>query len=237
MEVQICRKLLTRLSAMDYELNGSFFIEQLVFPNKVQGKGNIKRISEQELRFLFIEEFRKDYPKLYYSIETPTQEKYKFGKSYSDIEVNKAGKSASLDMCIFDIVINNFERKLNIEFKHKNASIKIIGKDVLKLISEKQNGAFIHLLNNTDSGTFCNEKETGVFDKLYKSFSDFQEKWNNELKSIQLVIISLKQEILIHREIKKGDLNNLKSIFFIENGCGNIKSVNGNGWIFEKPIK
>ncbi len=100
-------------------------------------------------------------------------------------------------------------------------------------MQEKQNGAFIHLLNNTDSGTLCITKETGVFNKFYKSFNDFKANWNNEDKSIQLIIISLKQEMLIHREITKANLNNLKNIFFTNKSCGNITEIKENGWKIE----
>jgi hypothetical protein len=85
-------------------------------------------------------------------------------------------------------------------------------------------------LDNTDIGTLCNNIETGVFNKFYKSFIKFKANWHNKGKSIQLIILSLKQEMLIHREINYTDLNNLEDIFFIENGCGNITEIVGNGW-------
>ena len=233
--VEICKKVLVRLSAMDFEKADGSSSEQLIFPQKIQAKGTkLKdRISEQELRLLFIEEFKKANEDLFYSIETPTKEKYSFGKSYSDIKISKSGQSASLDMCVFEKNSNKYERLLNIEFKHKNASIKKIGKDVLKLMHEKQNGAFIHLLNNTDRGTLCNAKETGVLNKLYKSFTDFKDYWDNENKFIQLIILSLKQETLIHRKIFKTDLDNLQEIFFIDTTCGNITEIKGNEWNVE----
>lgn len=239
--VEISKKVLARLSAMDSEKDGGCSFEQLIFPNKKQAKGDIERISEQELRLLFIEEFKKSCPKLFYSIETPTEEKYKFGKTYKEIvqNVDVYKTSASLDMCVFERKSNKYERILNIEFKHKNTKDKNIGKDILKLIREEQNGVFIHLLNSTDRGTLCNAKETGVFDKLYKSFTDFKANWNNDNKTIQLIIMSLEikkgkptKPVLIHRKINKADLNNLKNIFFIESGCGNMTEIQGNEWKF-----
>lgn len=227
--VELCNRVLTRLSKMGYEKNGGGD-EKLIFPNKVQAKGDIRRISEQELRFLFVEEFKKTYPELFYSIETPTVDKYKFGKILKNIAVSKNGQSALLDMCVFENSNNHYQRVFNIEFKHKNASIDKVGKDILKLINEEKNGAFIHLLNNTNSGTLCNEKETGVFNKLYKSFTKFGSRWSDSEKYVQIVILSLNQETLIHRKIYKSDLDSLRDIFFIDNGCGNILKVNGNGW-------
>ena len=191
--VQISKIVLTRLSTMDCEKDGGCSIEQLIFPRKIQANGAkyINRISEQELRFLFIKEFKKAYPELFYSIETPTVSKFKFGKVYDTIKFDEDGQSGSLDMCIFERNSNTYNRILNIEFKHKNGNIGKTGKDILKLIQEKQDGAFIHLLDNTNNGTLCNKGKTGVLNKLHKSFSDFQSNWNNIDKSVLMIIISL----------------------------------------------
>jgi hypothetical protein len=108
--LKITKKVLDRLSAMDYEIDGGSSSEQLIFPSREELKGVVKRISEQELRFLFIEEFKKSYPDLFYSIETPTKEKYKFGESYDEVKVNKNGQSASHDMCVFKRIPKKYER-------------------------------------------------------------------------------------------------------------------------------
>ncbi len=246
--VKICANVLKRLSVMDYEKNDkkrkeketkkNEIKERLIFPMKIQAKGTkkIDRISEQELRFLFVEEFKKKYKHLYYSVETPTEEKYKFGKSYKEIvkNVDIHKTSASIDMCVFNKIENTYERILNIEFKHKNTSKKNIAKDILKLSREKQNGAFVLLLNNTNKGrsrgTLWNENNTGVFNKFSKSFSDFERNWCGKDKSIHLIIMSLSQNTLIHRKIIETDLDELHNIFFEDSGCCNIKEVEGRGW-------
>lgn len=231
--IQISRKVLERLSIMGYETNGKESSERLIFPKKIQAKGtrHIDRISEQELRFLFVEEFKKDNPNLFYSIETPTDKKYSFGKSFDDIVTHENGQSAALDMCIFERDLNIYNRILNIEFKHKNTSIKNIGKDVLKLVKEDQKGVFIHLLTNTHKGkTLWNKKNTGIFQKLYISFQKFNSNWSNSNENVLLIILSLKQKTLIYREIEKDEINNLNEIFFIDEGCGNIHEINYNGW-------
>lgn len=230
--VAISIKVLTCLSKMDYEKTGGSSNQQLIFPLKIQAMGTKEknRISEQELRFLFVEEFIKENSNLFYSIETPTEAKYKFGKSYNDIKIDKNGQSALLDMCVFKNENKTYKRILNIEFKSKNPNIKGIGKDLLKLMHEKQNGAFIHLLKNTNINTFINKTQTGIFDKLYKSFNDRQNNWEGIDKNIHLLIISLNQKTLIHRTIIKSDLNNLEEIFFINDERFNIRNVNGNDW-------
>jgi hypothetical protein len=103
-------------------------------------------------------------------------------------------------------------------------------------MNEQQNGAFILLLDNTNKGTFCNSSKTGIFDKLCKLFTDFKDysmNWDND-KTINLIILSLKQKILIHRKIKKNDFNNLKKIFYIQSDSRNITGINCNGWEIKK---
>lgn len=206
--VEICREVLVRLSMMNYETNCRNSNDKLIFPYKKQAKGNIDRISEQELRLVFIEEFKNKYPNHYYSIETPTLKKYRF----KDTE-NLKTQSALHDMCVFEKTEDSFHRILNIEFKHKTAE-KSIEKDIYKLVHEEQSGVFILLLKNTNKGTinsFCK--------KLSKSLVTFKLQWNSDKdKFLQIVIISLqinkKQNgvpFLKHLKIVERDLETIKS--------------------------
>ncbi len=113
---------------------------RLVFPAYYK-KGKIKdtRISEQELRFAFVEEFnrycKENNIKLFYSIETPTKE------TYSDFSTEPKpspnGRSAEFDMVIFN---ENLHRVCLIEFKANNADKVDHSKDFLKLeVDEKDN--------------------------------------------------------------------------------------------------
>lgn len=242
---QICNAVLKRLSTMDFERNGGSSQGRLIFPNTFPSKKEDKiyseeellkytRISEQELRFLFVEEFiRLSSKEFFYSVETPTEKKYRFGKTYEDITTDETGRSASIDMSIFKKDENNkYTRSLNIEFKNENVPSFNIGKDILKLIHEKQDGVLIHLLKNTDSGTLCssNTRNLGVFDKYYESFSNskFQEKWQGDSKKyIKLIVISFDEKTLLYRDVKKDD--DFDAIFKIKN-CGNMSTINGNGW-------
>jgi hypothetical protein len=257
--IEICKEVLDSLSKMGYESKGNVYDEKLIFPVKTLIKKENKkeetedRISEQELRQLFIDKFKaKAYPGLYYSIETPTKAKYKFGESdknskdaegLKNIKVDENGQSALLDMCIFKKVGKKYTRNLNIEFKHQNAPLKDIAKDVLKLMKEEQNGAFIFLLKNTNKGTLNNKRngKLGVLDKLSKSFTEFYNRdngsnWNgNGKKSIHLIILSLEQKknskgaALIYSALDKDNLYDLTSFFSMnEKGGGNIREVSEN---------
>ena len=99
------------------------------------------------------------------------------------------------------------------------------GKDILKLIREEQDGALIHLLKNTNSGTLIS-----VFKKLAQCFADFTSVWKNEDKSIEITIMSLEQKKLIQCRLKKKDLINLDPFFLVPNKMGNINTFKNLNW-------
>lgn len=153
---------------------------RLVFP-KYRGKDAI-RVSEQELRFLFIEQFNKyctdNKLDLYYSIETPTEEKYAFSSTpkkwcRGDEE---DGESANFDMVIFN---ESKERKCLIEFKNNSSSdAGEHEKDFLKLTVEGADKLcyFISIAESSDSGTLGKKQDakTGIIPK-FKRFADNDE--------------------------------------------------------------
>lgn len=214
--VKICEKVLKGLTNIGWENEIGDSNERLIFPSK----SGVKRISEQELKQLFIEIFIKDYTSLFYSIETPTVNKYSFTNEPNKIKVgddDDKGQSALLDMCVFRKEKKSYERILNIEFKHKNATEKNISKDILKLIHEEPNGTFILLLKNTDSGTL-----RSILNKFSNSFKTHIEKWNGD-KYIQLNILSLEEKengqgkpFLIHRIIRENSLTSDVNCFSID---------------------
>ena len=113
---------------------------RLVFPAYYENKEpKGTRISEQELRFAFVEEFNcyceENSKNLFYSVETPTKEKY---SGFSDVpKQDDGGRSAEFDMVIYD---ENLNRVCLIEFKANNADKVDHEKDFLKLdVDEKDN--------------------------------------------------------------------------------------------------
>lgn len=223
--IKINKRVLVRLAKLGTEKEGKSSNEQLIFPSKFQADRlkEVIRYSEQELRFLFVEEFKKEYPDLYYSVETPTSGKFKLSKKYETINTEDEGQSASHDMCVFENISGQYKRILNVEFKYKNSGIMNSGKDILKLIREEQNGTFIHLLRNTNKKTLIN-----VFEKLLKCFTDFTPIWVNENKFVEIVIMSLEQQKIIACKLRKQDLINLKTFFALSNG--NIDDFDNINW-------
>ena len=109
------------------------------------------RISEQELRFVFIEQFNKHSPNSwYYSVETPTVWKYRFTGVEKPHKTKKGGQSAMTDVCIHD---ETGKRICLIEFKFGNPEEFSFTKDLVKLKEEGGLCFFVHLLKSQGSST------------------------------------------------------------------------------------
>ena len=137
---------------------------RLVFPAYYKN-GEIKgtRISEQELRFAFVEEFnyycRENKINLFYSVETPTKDTY--SDFSTDPKQNPDGRSGEFDMVIYN---ENLHRVCLIEFKANNADEVDHKKDFLKLdIDEKDNNEvlryFIEIVKSYSDDTVNSLKD------------------------------------------------------------------------------
>lgn len=148
--------------------NSSEFCEsgsRIIFP-KYSGRyrNGETRISEQELRFIFVEQFNK-YCKnnswnAYYSVETPTEEKYIFSKKgdkncpYKVDGEGNGGQSAMIDLSIHN---DKFDRIALIEFKALNPEESAFAKDFCKLSNEPTCLTFfIMIVKSHDNGTITN---------------------------------------------------------------------------------
>lgn len=159
----LCSKPEEYVSPKKYENQDIF--TNLIFPRyhneKQKHHRDDLRISEQELRFAFSEEFRNSKyskeKKWRYSIETPTKKKYiNFSKGEPSVANGNEGRSA-----LFDFVIHDTENKLIclIEFKAHNPSEQIkYHKDFVKLIHDMEDDQtvvryFIQVLESYDDDT------------------------------------------------------------------------------------
>ena len=141
--------------------NGS----RLIFPHYSKNyRGGETRISEQELRFVFVEQFNvycaKNNLNWYYSVETPTEHKYVFGDKNNPhkAEDGEKGQSAMFDLCIHD---EKLERIALVEFKALNPDEFCYNKDFCKLDAEKEckpelETFFIMMVKKTNTGTYGN---------------------------------------------------------------------------------
>lgn len=154
---------------------------RLIFPCYGEHRGNEVRVSEQELRFAFVESLyeycsEENHLELFYSIETPTQFKYSFKdkknphKCEEQDEDYDSAQSAQFDLVLYD---NTMTRRVYIEFKANNASMEEHQKDFCKLSEDPSN-----------DNTLC------YFIEIVKSHND---------KTIE----SLKQKLSVENNMKK----------------------------------
>lgn len=113
---------------------------RLVFPMYGAHRNYETRVSEQELRFAFVEAFNKICDEkqldLFYSVETPTKARtYSGFASGNPRDDDPNGRSGEFDMVIYD---NKFNRVCLIEFKANNAEEKEHTKDFLKLNNKEE---------------------------------------------------------------------------------------------------
>ncbi|WOG33427.1 hypothetical protein [Segatella copri] len=117
---------------------------RIIFPLKRESKDNKEefRISEQELRFVFVEEFNKYCSEnwdAYYSVETPTSKRYDFSNKENPCKVDyPKGQSAMVDFSIFLKEQDKLTRVALIEFKALNPDKQSYMKDYVKLLNEDQ---------------------------------------------------------------------------------------------------
>jgi len=133
----------------------------IVFPTKRQKKGEVDRVSEQEARVKFIEQLNSRG--LWYSIETPTEKKYRFKDSTTD----GYRISARSDLSIYALDGNKLEKAVNVEFKEGNPAEKAISKDIQKFYGENMFSVWFHLLEASNKGTF-----KSLFAKIKKGLKE-----------------------------------------------------------------
>lgn len=133
---------------------------RIIFPHKRNGE---LRVSEQELRFVFVEQLNKEIQKykwnVYYSVETPTINKYTFTGVKEPSKSIENGRSGNIDLVIHDPSLN---RIALIEFKANNPEEKKYAKDLVKLDvdgKEAKYQYFIQIVKKADEATIKNIKD------------------------------------------------------------------------------
>lgn len=148
---------------------------RIIFPRYyIHKKGREKekrkdynRISEQELRFIFVEQLNKYADQnnidIYYSVETPTKNAYRFSSENKDAPKvdNENGVSARTDLTIYEKEGDKFTKKALIEFKALNPVIENYEKDFCKLNNEEETSIkyFIQIIKNYDKRTLKSIKD------------------------------------------------------------------------------
>lgn len=169
---------------------------RIIFPKKREEddkKKPVTRVSEQELRFIFVEQLNEylhssegENWDVYYSVETPTIKKYYFKEDPPRHEDN--GQSAN-----FDLVIHNstdLSRIALIEFKANNPDIHDYQKDFVKLTNQEEEGEyryFIQLLENTRNGKdYTTDTRLNILEKIFPSKTET--KWTDEWGKHKVIV-------------------------------------------------
>lgn len=133
-------------------------LSRIVFPKKRDGS---TRISEQELRCVFVEQLNRKIKEgwnVYYSVETPTNGTYSGFSNGGTPKPDDNGRSGEFDLVIFD---DQLKRIGLIEFKANNASLFDHKKDFVKLNNSEEGTEdvlrfFIEIIKSSDDGTLLN---------------------------------------------------------------------------------
>lgn len=131
----VIERTLSKLNSLYHRDGGGLETTRLIFPRywvteenkRVEGE---VRVSEQELRFMFVEELNKYCDahrewEVYYSVETPTSNSYQL--------TGESQQSGCIDLCIHG---KDLKRIALIEFKALNPSEHDHAKDAFKLRHE-----------------------------------------------------------------------------------------------------
>jgi hypothetical protein len=177
-----------------------------------------RRVSEQEARFLFVKQLEKQ-KEFYYSVETPTSKKYRFGENPEHPRISDNGRSGSMDVSLYKTKAG--KPVSHIEFKAHNVKTHGFLKDFVKLRYEndgsKLTNYFVHIIKTYDKGTINSliEKYNSAF--AYKD-EDFERTHPGALKNRIVVCVCF----LSHDKYE----GKKQILFFDESSCklelGNI---------------
>lgn len=190
------------------EKSSSNEVTTLVFPKYGEHRQGIEdktRISEQELRFAFTEAFEEIAKEnnLFYSVETPTEGKYRFPKDALPRIDDKNGKSGNFDLVIHD---ENLKRICLIEFKANYPSERSFQKDFLKLANKNEDKDdtdvlryFIHMVVNYNESKI--KKIINAASEVLKE----AKRYKNEIETVNYVLFSLNESDnkIIEQDISK----------------------------------
>lgn len=214
--IAVVKDLLRVLDLNATELHA--LVPRLIMPGLRDGSA---RISEQESRVLFCSVLDKTYG-YFYSIETPTKEKYQFSGK------NPLSARSDLSIWRFD---GNFNKIANVELKAHNPAQDSINKDIEKLVREKVIGNWFHTLKNIDNKTI-----PALFDKFKSSFSGFKSEdvacpivFSFCVLDLKLAIMKVFDPAGVQLDLYVDEFFKLN--YIVRQGKVLIEAGNENGWL------
>jgi hypothetical protein len=191
----------------------------LMFPMKREENNpnkKTKRISEQELRFAMTSLFlpKKNVVNKF-AVEVPTEKTYNFSGSGNR-------RSASTDLAFYCDKV----KIINIELKANQPKQSAVEKDIEKLLTENELGAWCHIFENEDSGTVKN-----ILKKINTELSRYPTH-----KSLYFSFLILKTRTLLSCILEEGCTLevNYKDYQGLPSGRHKIQNSNSIEWQIEK---
>ena len=197
------------LNTVQYELDEcSNTKTSLIYPKK---RDSSERISEQEAKILFCHILLEN--NIAFSVETPTIETYSF--------TGNTKRSGNLDLCIYKKEKNKYVRSNCIEYKALNES-KTFRSDIEKLLCEKGNNYFVHILDSVNSGTLytssAQRNRTPVINKYINTIKSLKDSNEIRFDSLTFYICILNPFCIITNKILKIDIDDIDTKLKLE--CG-----------------
>jgi hypothetical protein len=226
----ICEKVARSVNRLSNEREISSLLTDSKIIHPINNSNNAKaRISEQEVRYIFAKQIEKLEENIYFSLETPTKNKYNFTG-------NKA-TSASTDLTMF--LLNDagwLDRQINVEFKAHNVEYKKYKKDFEKLLVEEYNGLFFQILESVNNGTLnVNSTRKGILVKYNEAVNELKHIFKDEKNKewfLHFTIYSKKPAFLLSKTFKKEDIDAIDYFFHIEYKIfkNKINLIEDNNW-------
>ena len=183
----------------------------LIYPQKIESKKkeSSKRISEQEAKILFCHILLQD--NVAFSVETPTIGKYSF--------TGNTKISGNLDLCIYKREENKYVRSNCIEYKAHNES-KTFRSDIEKLLCEKGDNYFVHILPGVNNGTLYNSstqtKRIPVINKYINTIKSLKDSNEIRFDSLTFYICILNPFCIITNKILEIDIDDIDTKLKLE---------------------
>ena len=198
------------LNTVEYELdecsNTETSLTSLIYSKT---RDSSKRISEQEAKILFCHILLEK--NVAFSVETPTIGTYSF--------TGNTKMSGRLDLCIYKKEKHKYVRSNCIEYKAHNKS-KAFRSDIEKLLCEKGDNYFVHILRKVDNGTLYKSSaqtiETPVINKYINTIKNLKDSKEIRFDSLTFYICILNPFCIITNKISKTDIENIDTKLKLE---------------------
>ena len=178
----------------------------LIYPKK---RDSSERISEQEAKILFCHILLHN--NVVFSVETPTIGEYSF--------TGNKKISARLDLCIYKKEENQYVRSNCIEYKAHNKSTAFRS-DIEKLLCEKGDNYFVHILDSVNSGTLytpsAQTNRTPVINKYINTINSLKDSNEIRFDSLTFYICILNPSCIITNKIYKKDIADIDTKLKLE---------------------